>query len=246
MRVALDPARRAPCDDRRSTWPLASAPSGHSPRSRMMLFQPTFLLFALVALGGCVGAGGRPPTVVLADVKYSEQRLRASDMTYLSAPYPEPAGTPMTILTIADNNLQGFIRVRKARHGRDEEFVPRVVNAGAYLVARKAAKHYRWGDAQSCLAQFTNEAYGYAPNSGDLTYQSAGMTADRKYSIFCSFAVGHPRLPTSAKAQIYKGQDLDRLASHPDVELIERAPSEEFRPSLTRIDDMIDRLTIHE
>jgi hypothetical protein len=127
-----------------------------------------------------------------------------------------------------------------------DEFVPTAVNAGAYFIAREIVKHYNWGDAKSCLAQFTNEAYGYAPNSDGLVYQAAGMTADRKYSVFCSFSIGHPRLPRGNAAKIYKAVDLDQLASHPDMKLIERAPDGDFRPSITRIDGLIDRLVIQK
>jgi hypothetical protein len=212
----------------------------------MMFLNSALPLLALVSLSACAGVRRQPPNVHLAGVNYSERRLRSTDMTYRSSPVPEPAGTPTTILTIADDGVQVFIRVRRARHAHDEEVIPMAVNAGAYLIARKAVKHYKWGEAQSCLAQFTNEAYGYAPNRDDLAYQAAGMTADRKYSIFCSFAIGHPRLPAFAKAQVYKAQDLDRLASHPDVQLIEHAPDVDFRPSITRLDHLIDSLTVHE
>lgn len=226
-------------------WPFSFLEKTKPP---IMRFSLCLFMLPLVLLGGCarVGVSSRGPVVLLAGVNHSEKRLRASDRVREHSPALEPAGVPMTILRIADGDLEGFVRVRKARHPEDEETLPGAPNASAYLIVRKRPKHFRWGDAESCLAQFSNEAYGYAPNNDHLTYQVAGMTSDGEFSVFCSFSVGHPRLPAAVSARTYRARQFDAMERHPDIRLIEEAQDDAFRPSIDRVDAVIDSLKIHE
>ena len=114
------------------------------------------------------------------------------------------------------------------------------------MVARLRRKQFRWGHAVTFLSQFTDDMYLEAPVNGRLDYQVWGVTADRKYTVIARISVSHPKLPDEEDAPETKRsfRTIEALKRDPDYKRIERCEPEEFEPSLTVFDEMLDSLTI--
>jgi hypothetical protein len=117
---------------------------------------------------------------------------------------------------------------------------------GSYMVARLRRKQFRWGTAVSFLSQFTQDSFLATPENGRLVYEVWGVTADRKYTVVATASVRHPKLPN-----LEDGPDtrrsfraIEAVKRDPDYKRIERCKAEEFTPSLTAFDEMLDSLTI--
>jgi hypothetical protein len=211
---------------------------------RKALVKPGGVLVLGMVMSGCnIMERSQPPKVNLAGVRHTEKHFRASDLMIRFSPAPEKAGAPTTVLQISEGNVEGFIRIRRVQNPKDWEPLPQAPNAGAHVLARKEAKQYSWGSGRSCLAQFTNEAGGSGPNNEELTYQVSAMTSDHRYSVFGSFRIGHPRLRSP---RFYHVKDWDELASDPGLRIIERAAPDEFRPTMSQLDEVIESVTIEK
>ncbi len=66
--------------------------------------------------------------------------------------------------------------------------------ARAYLFARYARKHFRWGNAVSFFSQATQDTAIYAPDNGHLTCEVWGVTKDHRHTVVGWFRVSHPKL----------------------------------------------------
>jgi len=110
---------------------------------------------------------------------------------------------------------------------------------GSYMVARLRRKQFSWGHAVSFLSQFTQDMALESPVNGRLDYNVWGVTADRKYTIIASILVSHPKLERSRDYR-----SVEELKHDRDYKRIERCKSEEFEPSLTAFDEMLDSLAI--
>lgn len=117
---------------------------------------------------------------------------------------------------------------------------------GSYMVARLHRKQFRWGTAVSFLSQFTQDAWMPAPQNGRLEYEVWGVTADRKYTVVARVSVSHPKLRDEEDDPdtLRSFRTIEALKRDPDYKRIERCKSEEFTPSLTAFDEMLDSLTI--
>ena len=113
-----------------------------------------------------------------------------------------------------------------------------------YMVARIRRKRFRWGNAVSFLSQGSQDAL-YAPENGRLSYEVWGVTADQRYTVTATVSVGHPKLPDwddSARSRVF--HSVEALKRGRDYKRIEKCKPEEFKPSLTAFDEMLDSLTI--
>ena len=119
---------------------------------------------------------------------------------------------------------------------------------GSYMVARLQRKQFRWGAAVSFLSQFSQDIEFESPVNGRLEYHVWGVTADRKYTVVARISVSHPKLPDEERererARLVRS--VEALQRDPDYKLIERCKPEEFEPSLTAFDEMLDSLKIDE
>jgi len=117
---------------------------------------------------------------------------------------------------------------------------------GSYMVARLRRKQFRWGHAVSFLSQFTDDMGLEAPVNGRLDYEVWGVTTDRKYTVIARISVSHPKLPDEERdmerARIYRS--VEALKRDRDYKRIEKCKPEEFEPSLTAFDEMLDSLNI--
>jgi hypothetical protein len=114
-----------------------------------------------------------------------------------------------------------------------------IPDEGSYMVARLRRKRFKWGRAVSFLSQFSQDLRHASPESGRLQYEVWGLTEDRKYTVVASVSVGHPKLQ-----QQRSYRTVEALRRDPDYKRIERCKSEEFTPSLTAFDEMLDSLVI--
>lgn len=117
---------------------------------------------------------------------------------------------------------------------------------GSYMVARLRRKQFRWGSAVSFLSQFRQDTLLAAPHNGRLEYEVWGVTADRKYTVTARISVSHPKLPDSEDdpETMRLFRTIEALKQDPDYKRIERCKPEEFTPSLTAFDEMLDSLTV--
>lgn len=83
------------------------------------------------------------------------------------------------------------------------------------------------------------------PHNGHLEYEVWGVTADQKYSVVASASVSHPKLADwDGEGPLRVAPSLKALKQDRDYKLIEKCRPEEFTPSLTAFDQMLDSLTI--
>lgn len=117
---------------------------------------------------------------------------------------------------------------------------------GSYMVARLRRKQFSWGKVVSFLSQFSQDTLLPAPENGRLKYEVWGVTADRKYTVTAWISVSHPKLADSEDAPEARRsvRTIEELKRDPDYKLIERCKPDEFTPSLTAFDRMLDSLTI--
>ena len=82
--------------------------------------------------------------------------------------------------------------------------------------------------------------------NGYLNYEVSGITADRKYTVTASVAVSHAKLSDrdgrSEPPRLYRSTEA--LMRDRDYKRIARCKPEEFTPSLTAFDAMLDSLRI--
>ena len=117
---------------------------------------------------------------------------------------------------------------------------------GSYMVARLQRKRFRWGTAVSFLSQFSQDIEFESPVNGRLGYHVWAVTTDRKHTVVAHISVSHPKLPDEERDR-ERSRDyrtIEALKRDPDYKLIERCKPEEFTPSLTAFDEMLDSLTI--
>ena len=119
------------------------------------------------------------------------------------------------------------------------------LDSRSYMYARFRRKHFRWGEAVSFLSQGTQDTALYVPHNGHLTYEVWGITADKRYTAVASVGISHPKLAAwEGEAEVRDARSIQALKRDRDYKLIERCKPEEFTPSLTEFDKMLDSLTI--
>jgi hypothetical protein len=119
-----------------------------------------------------------------------------------------------------------------------------IPDEGSYMVARLRRKQFRWGHAVSFLSQFSQDLLHFPPENDRLRYEVWGLTADGKYTVVASVSVSHPKLEHPNPKQGRSYRTVEALKRDPDYKRIERCKPEEFTPSLTAFDEMLDSLAI--
>ena len=114
------------------------------------------------------------------------------------------------------------------------------------MFARFERKHFRWGDAVSFLSQFTQDTGVYVPHNGHLTYEVWGFTRDHRFTVVASVNVSHRKLAgwVAKTPQLRDARSLDALKKDKDYKRVERCSPNEFLPSLTAFDQMLDSLVV--
>ena len=116
-------------------------------------------------------------------------------------------------------------------------------NEGPYGFARFKRKRFRWGRAVSMLTLSAQDGI-YTPNNGHLYYEIWGITAQKKYAVIVSFLVTHPNLPTWGDAGIRDAESITALKNDRDYTVIEMCSPNQFQPSLTAVDRLVDSLNV--
>jgi hypothetical protein len=117
------------------------------------------------------------------------------------------------------------------------------LNEPSYMFARFQRKHFSWGRAVSFLSQFTQDAAYYVPHNGHLHYEVWGVIADRKVTVVASVPVSHPKLAAWGSG-VRDARSIAALKRDKDYKLVESCSPEDFTPSLTAFDRMLDTLLI--
>lgn len=114
-----------------------------------------------------------------------------------------------------------------------------------YLVARVRRKQLRWGTTVSFFSQSTQDLGLYVPHNGHLEYEVWGVTADQRFTVIARVSVSHPKLGNWDDSESVRVvRSMDALKRDRDYKLIEKCRPEEFTPSLTAFDQMLDSLRI--
>lgn len=118
----------------------------------------------------------------------------------------------------------------------------------SYMFARFERKHFHWGDAVAFLSQSTQDNGVYVPHNGHLTYEVWGVTHDHQYTVVAWVLVSHRKLAgwVSTARELRDAGSLDALKEDRDYKLVERCSADEFEPSLTAFDRLIDTLTFQK
>ena len=116
----------------------------------------------------------------------------------------------------------------------------------SYMFARFERKHFRWGDAVSFLSQFTQDTGVYVPHNGHLIYEVWGFTRDHRFTVVASVSVSHPKLAgwVAKTPELRDARSLNALKKDKDYKRVERCSPNEFVPSLTAFDQMLDSLVV--
>lgn len=113
------------------------------------------------------------------------------------------------------------------------------------VFARFRKKHFRWGDAVSFLHTGYQDGPGggamYVPDNDHLSYEVWGVTRDRQYTVVASVHVSHPKL-TKWGPEVRIVRNIDALKQDRDYKHIETCSPNEFEPSLTAFDQLVDSL----
>jgi hypothetical protein len=117
------------------------------------------------------------------------------------------------------------------------------VNEVSSMFARFERKHFRWGDAVSFFSQSTQDTGVYVPHNGHLTYEVWGVTRDHGYTIVASVGVRHPKLGDRGPG-VRDARSIAALKRDRDYKRVEKCRANEFEPSLTAFDRMLDTLII--
>jgi hypothetical protein len=117
------------------------------------------------------------------------------------------------------------------------------VDERSYMFARFEHKHFSWGDAVSFLSQSTQDSAVYVPHNGHLTYEVWGLTRDHKYTVVASVTVSHHKLEDWGP-DVRDAPSIAALKRDRDYKRVEKCGADEFEPSLTAFDRMLDALVI--
>jgi hypothetical protein len=117
------------------------------------------------------------------------------------------------------------------------------LNEPSYMFARFQHKQFSWGTAVSFLSQFTQDGAYYVPHNGHLRYEVWGVTHNKKYTVVASVSVSHPRLDDWGE-HVRDAPSLAALKQDRDYKRVEKCDPEEFEPSLTVFDRMLETLVI--
>lgn len=102
------------------------------------------------------------------------------------------------------------------------------------------------GRAVSFLSQFTQDTGIYVPHNGHLTYEVWGVTHDQRFTVVAHVSVSHSKLAgwVAEKPELRDARSLSALKKDRDYKLVEKCSPEQFEPSLTAFDRMLDSLVI--
>lgn len=110
--------------------------------------------------------------------------------------------------------------------------------------ARFARKHFRWGNAVSFLHSTYQDGLDggamYVPDNDHLSYEVWGVTRDGQYTVVASMGVSHPKLAKWPRVRV--ANNIEALKRDRDYKIIEKCRAEEFEPSLTAFDQLVDSL----
>jgi hypothetical protein len=194
----------------------------HYRKGQDLLHDPTFHLITVAPLTEYHGCFGPRAT------RQADNHSWKIDVFALYSPKVAAA------CAAAKDGYEADLNIEPEFFGLDER---------SYMFARFQHKNFSWGMAVSFLSQFTQDAAYYVPHNGHLEYEVWGVTHDKKYTVIASVSVSHPRLNDWGE-HVRDAPSLAALKRDRDYKRVERCGPEEFQPSLTAFDRMLDTLVI--
>ena len=117
------------------------------------------------------------------------------------------------------------------------------LESSSYMYARFERKRFPWGTGVSFFSQFTQDTGVYVPHNGHLTYEVWGVTPDEKYTVVGTVAVTHRKLADWGP-EVRNARSIEALKRDRDYRLVEKCSAEDFEPSLTAFDRVVESLVI--
>jgi hypothetical protein len=120
------------------------------------------------------------------------------------------------------------------------------VDERSYMFARFQHKRFSLGTAVSFLSQATQDSppHYYVPHNGHLQYEVWGVTPDKRFTVVASVSVSHPKLADWGDERLRDTRTIVALKRDKDYKLVERCSPDQFEPSLTAFNRMLDTLVI--
>ena len=196
----------------------------------------------------------RKEQVILAEPAYARMTALASFMEY-SGCFGDPKADQdhfhgWNVAVYRALSQKTVAAYTSARDGYEANLTecPEFLGCGdtSYMFARFERKHFQWGDAVSFLSQFTQDTGVYVPHNGHLTYEVWGFTRDHRFTVVARVSVSHPKLAgwVAKTPELRDARSLEALKKDKDYKRVERCSPNEFEPSLTTFDQMLDSLVI--
>jgi hypothetical protein len=158
-------------------------------------------------------------------------------------------GWKVAVYGVANQRVIAAYAKAKDGYQADLNECPEFLNWGetSYMFARFERKHFRWGDAVSFLSQSSQDSALYVPHNGHLAYEVWGVTYDHRLTVVARVSVAHPKLAgwIAKEPELRDASNIDALKKDSDYILVEACRADEFQPSLTAFDQVIDSLTFH-
>jgi len=166
---------------------------------------------------------------------FGPRRVRQADMhAWVVDAFAQYSPKVAAACTAAKDGYKADLNIEPEFFGIDQR---------AYMFARFQHKRFSWGSAVSFLSQAVQEPALYVPHNGHLEYEVWGVTADKKFTVVAKLSVSHPKLGAWGE-QVRIAPSMVALKRDRDYKLVERCSAEEFQPSLTASDRMLDTLVI--
>ena len=158
-------------------------------------------------------------------------------------------GWKVAVYSIASQKVISACATAKDGYQADLNECPEFLKCGdtAYMFARFERKHFRWGDAVSFLSQSTQDSALYVPHNGHLAYEVWGVTYGHRFTVVARVSVAHPKLAgwIAKEPELRDARSIEALKRDRDYILVETCRPDEFEPSLTAFDQVVDSLTFH-
>ena len=155
----------------------------------------------------------------------------------------KPESTNQEHVWCIEVSLRNPSKIKRAYESATDGYNAGLDEDYSYMFARFQRHTFSWGKGVSYFTQSTQDSGRYVPHNGHLTYEVWGFTNDANHVVHASFGVTHPSLETWGP-NVREAATMETLKSDKDYKLIEECDQDNFSPSLTEIQTLIDSLRL--